>query len=187
MWLLMLGVLLWSLVHLIPSIAPGFRAHQINRLGENAYKGIFTAAIALSLVMIVLGWRSTTPEFLFIPPPGMRHPLMLLVVLAFIVFGASLYPSRIKRLVRHPQLTGVLLWAVAHVLLNGDNRSIVLFGGLGLWAIVSMVFINRRDGVWVKPEAGSMLREIGGLVVSLVAAVVVVFLHPWIAGVSVAG
>ena len=36
---------------------------------------------------------------------------------------------------RHPMLTGVVVWAVAHLLVNGDVASLVLFGWMGLWAL----------------------------------------------------
>ena len=54
---------------------------------------------------------------------------------------------------------------MSHLLANGDGRSIVLFGGLGLWAVVAIVAINRRDGAWQKPEpqpraAGSPVQAI---------------------------
>ena len=82
-------------------------------------------------------------------------------------------------------MTAVAVWAFAHLLLNGDSRSMILFGGMGIWAVLEMVLINRRDGEWVKPEAASWAREIRGLVISIVVMVVVVMLHPYIAGVAI--
>ena len=51
---------------------------------------------------------------------------------------------------RHPQLTAVKIWAVAHLLVNGDLASLVLFGGLLAWAVVEVIVINRSE-VWVRP------------------------------------
>ena len=110
---------------------------------------------------------------------------MLLVLIAFILFGASNYPTRIKQFIRHPQLTGVAVWAFAHLVLNGDSRSVLLFGTMGLWAILEIVFINRREGKWVKQPSPSWAREIRGLAISLVVFVVVVMLHPYMTGVSI--
>jgi hypothetical protein len=74
---------------------------------------------------------------------------------------------------------------MAHLLLNGDSRSVLLFGWLGVWAVLEIFFINKREGVWVKPDAPAWSREIKGVVISLVVLAVVVFLHPYIAGVPV--
>ena len=110
---------------------------------------------------------------------------MLLVVIAFILMGASNYPTRIKQYIRHPQLTGVIVWAFAHLMLNGDSRSVLLFGGMALWAVLEIVFINRREGEWTKTHVPGWGREVRGLVISLVVVVVVVMLHPYIAGVPI--
>ena len=53
-------------------------------------------------------------------------------------FGTNIViPNNVKRLLRHPQLTGVALWGIGHLLANGESRSIILFGGLGAWAIAA--------------------------------------------------
>ncbi len=108
---------------------------------------------------------------------------------AFILLGASQAKgSRFKQWVRHPQLTAVALWAVAHLLSNGESRSVILFGGLLIWAELSIYFINKRDGEWVKPsQINSWPREAITLVISLVIyAIVALFLHRYIAGIPIA-
>ncbi len=185
MVLMLAGLILWSVVHLYPAVAPGHRETLIKGMGENKYKGLFALLLVLSVVLIVFGWRNTSPTFLYLLPPATKHAAMLLIVIGFILFGSSQYPSRIKRIVRHPQLTGVALWACAHLMLNGDTRSVLLFGWLAVWAIIEIILINRRDGAWVKPQAPTWGREIRGLVISLVIVAVVVFIHPYIAGVPV--
>ncbi|WP_434362468.1 NnrU family protein [Parasalinivibrio latis] len=180
---LVLGLVIWSLVHFIPSAAPGVKQGMVGRFGENGYKGIFSLLIVLSLVFIVLGWRSSVPEYLYTTSPGMRLVTLVLMIVAFLLFGAAKTTSRIKQYVRHPQLTSVIVWSVAHLISNGDSRSLVLFGGLGLWAIVEIILINRREGEWKKPSVPTWMQEARFTAVSLVIMVVVVFLHPYIAGV----
>jgi uncharacterized membrane protein len=100
------------------------------------------------------------------------------------LFAASALPTNLKRLVRHPQLLGMATWTVAHLLSNGESRSIVLFGGLGLWALSAMVTINRRDGAWQKPDPLPLVAELKPALAGIVAFVLVYLAHPWIAGVS---
>lgn len=187
MTLLTIGVLLFAVVHLSKSLAPGFRANMQQRLGANAYKGVFSLLILGSIVLIVFGWRSTAPQYLYNAPVALQAPALFLLVVAFWLFVVSSRPSRIHQLLRHPQLTGVGLWAVAHLLLNGDNRSLVLFAGMAVWALLEMFAINRRDGAWIKPNVTSLSADVINLVITAIVVAVLVYVHPWIAGVPVTG
>ena len=83
-------------------------------------------------------------------------------------------------------LTGVLIWAGGHLLANGDNKSLILFGGLGLWALVSIITVSRNEGIWVKPaRIASVSRELLSVVIAATLYAVLMFVHPWIAGVPV--
>lgn len=175
MSLLILGVLLWSAAHLFKRIAPGPRA----RLGDPG-KGVVALALLASVVMMVVGYRGA--EFLpvYTPLPGMGHlnnTLMLVSVFLFGVGGTkgTLYPR-----MRHPMLTGMILWSVAHLLVNGDVASLVLFGGLGLWAVVSMLMINAA-GPWVRPTDGKGLKgDAMNLAGTLVLYGIIAGIHIWL-------
>lgn len=183
MLLLVLGVLIWSLVHLFPCVMPKKR-NQLNDSMGNKYQGLFALSIVLSIVLMVLGWRNTVPEHVYNPPAWGRHLAMLLVFLGVFLFGAANAPSRIKRIIRHPMLTGVFAWALAHLLANGDSRSVILFGGMLIWSVLSIFLINRRDGVWEKPDQPEgWVPDIKLLVISLVVYVVLIFLHPYFSGI----
>ena len=99
----------------------------------------------------------------------------------------STRPSRLRRVVRHPQLSGVALWGIAHLLLNGDSRALLLFGGMTVWAVVEILAINHRDGNWVKPEAPGAATELVNLLIAAGVVALLVYLHPWLAGVAVTG
>lgn len=187
MALMALGLIIWTGIHLFPSLAPTQRQRVIERIGEAPYKGLFALLILVGLILIVVGWRSSVPSMVYVPPIGLRHPAMLLVVIAFILFAASHLPTRIKRYIRHPQLAGVALWALAHLMANGDSRSVLLFTVLGIWALVSMVTLNRRDGVWIKPGPPAVWREAIPVVAGVLVAAIVVKLHPYLSGVSLIG
>lgn len=185
MALLVLGVLLFAAVHFIPSLAPGLRTSWRRRLGENGYKGVFSLLLLAALGLMIIGWRGAEATHFYTPPPGMHDPALALLVAAFVLLVASGRPSRLRLLVRHPQLTAVALWGGAHLLLNGDSRSLVLFGGLALWSLGEMLAINRRDGVWIKDTAPRWTTELLNMAIAAVVLVVVVLLHPWLAGVPV--
>lgn len=181
---LCIGVLLFIVVHLVPCLARGFRDSLIERVGEQPYRGIFSVIQLMAIVLMIIGWRSTTPEFVYMPPSWGIPATSLLMLIAVMLFGAAQQPTRIKRYVRHPQLTGMAVWSVSHLLSNGDSRSLVLFGGLGLWALLEMFLINQREGAWVKPYGPALSIEVRGIVISAVVFFVLVYLHPYFAGVS---
>jgi len=184
MAMLVLGVAIWIGVHLVPSLGAPLKATLVGRLGAGGYKGLFALSIIVGVVLIIFGWRATVPSIIYSPPLWASHVTILLVAVAFILMGAANYPTRIKRYIRHPQLTGIVIWAIGHLMANGDSRSLVLFGGLGLWALIEMPLINAREGAWEKPEPPSVPAEIRGVIISLVIFTVVFFLHPYFTGVS---
>ena len=73
MTLLISGLFLWSAVHFVPSLAPGVKQAAVAKLGENGYKGIFTALMLVSLALIIFGWRGAVPEHLYLLPPATRR------------------------------------------------------------------------------------------------------------------
>jgi uncharacterized membrane protein len=174
MGLLIAGLVLWSLVHLYPSLASQSRDGVVARLGNNAYRGVFALLMLGALAMIVFGWKNAVPSAIYAPP----------LAGAFILFVAAQAKTNIKRLLRHPQLTGVIVWGVAHLLANGDSRSVALFGGLGVWALVEIVLINRRDGAWQRPAAAPVGSDVIVIIISAIAFAVVLYFHQWLFGVA---
>ena len=185
---LIAGVLLWSIVHLIKSITPGLRAAIRNKIGAGPHQGLVALLLVASLALIIYGWRNAEYSFVYDPPSWGRHLNMLLMFLSILLFGAAQGKSRIKQWLRHPMLTGMLIWAVGHLTANGDSRSLVLFGGLGLWALISIFSVSRNEGAWVKPaETASIGREILLVTISLVLYGILFAGHRWFAGVALVG
>ena len=183
MTMLIVGILLFSGVHFIPMAAGPLRAWLIERLGELAYKGGFAFALVAAIALMVFGWRSAAPVYVYQPPAWGALATHALMAVALLLFVASGVDTNIKRVLRHPQLVGFAVWCGAHLLSNGAERSIVLFGGLGLWAILAITFTNRRDGAWVKPEPQPIGAELKLLAAAAAVYAVVYFVHPYIAGV----
>ncbi|MDP5069717.1 MAG: NnrU family protein [Congregibacter sp.] len=188
MGLLLAGILLFTGTHLFLSLAPQQVSLARSRFGEAPVKGIVAVLSAAGLGLLVFGWRSSVPTGLYAPPAGIHGLAMGLIVVALYLFVVSNRPSAVKRVIRHPQLTGVLLWAIAHLLLNGDSRSSLLFGVLALWAVLEIVLINRRQGSWEKSPAPGFATELVTFVMALLFVAVVAWAHPWLAGVpAIAG
>ena len=181
-WLI-IGVLLWSVVHLFPALLPAQRAKLLESLGENKYKGLFSLDMVIALVLIVVGWKNAEVRAIYNPPLYGSPVVTVLMFLSFLLFAAASAPGNIKRFIRHPMLTGMALWGGAHLLANGDNRSIVLFGGLGLWAVIEIIMISRRDGEWRKARAVPFSKDFMTVVATAVIFAIVIYGHEWLFGV----
>ncbi len=184
MLLLIIGVLAFAALHLMKGVAPEFRANIAKKVGENPYKGLFSLALVVSIALMVFGWQATEPTILY-DFTAWAHPVTaLLVLFAFILFAAANGKSNIGRVLRHPMLSGLVLWSIGHLLMNGDDRSLVLFGGMGIWAIVEMIVLNKRDGPYTKPKARPLIKELIPVIAGIVVFGVFILLHPILFGVS---
>ncbi|MBT8087589.1 MAG: NnrU family protein, partial [Gammaproteobacteria bacterium] len=104
---------------------------------------------------------------------------------AFILFAASAIPGNIRRFVRHPQMTAVILWGTAHLLTNGSSRAVILFGGMTLWAVLEVVLINKRDGQWQKPDKAAIKLDAITVGVGVVLYFALAYFHKSLFGVPV--
>lgn len=186
MSLLILGLAMWVVVHLFPVAFSEQRQALFNKMGEGPYKGLFSILIIGSIILMVFGWKAIEPTNFYDSGPGIRHTATGLVAVAYILFVvANVKGSRIKQYIRHPQLTGLVVFSIAHLLVNGDNRSIILFATLGLWAFISIQLINRRDGVWQKADTLiSWPMEMMLVVIGLIVTAVFAAFHIYLSGVA---
>lgn len=175
MTLLLAGLVLWTAAHLFKPAMPDARAALAARLGDGPSKGVVALFIALGLGLIVIGFRQAPVTSVWFPPAWTVHLNNLLMLIAVALLGLGHSKSRARPWVRDPMLSGVLLWAIAHLLVNGDVASIVLFGWMGAWALVEMAFARRKP---VKaPPAGSLAGDIRLVLITLVVFAVIVAIH----------
>lgn len=174
MILLTLGVILWAVAHYFKRLAPDARARMGNR-----GKGLVALAIVASLLMMIFGYREAAFIHVWSPPAWTVHLNNLMMLIAVFVYGMSATTGRLRGKMRHPQLTAVKIWAVAHLLVNGDLASIILFGGLLAWAVGSVILINRSE-TWVRPKPGSAKKDVLLVVITLVLFGVMTAIHAWL-------
>jgi Predicted membrane protein len=177
MSLLILGLLLWGAAHLFKRLAPKARARA--RMGEKG-KGPVALGILAGLVLMVVGFRMTETHDLYALPPYLRHLNNLLMVVAVIFFGLGQSKSRLRGKMRHPMLTGVIVWGVAHLLVNSDTASLVLFGGMIVWAFAEMTLINRAESAPAAYKDGSLAGDIRLVLISLVVFAAIAGIHIWL-------
>lgn len=178
-WILLIaGLALWTGAHFWKRLAPAGRAAW----GDKG-KGLVAVAILGGVVLMVIGYRMVDFIPVWSPPSFLTHVNNLLMLVAFFLFGISATTGRLRGSMRHPQLAAVKTWAIAHLLVNGDLASIILFGGLLAWAVGSVILINKA-GPWAnRPEPGGAKGDVKLVVITLVLYAVVALIHLWL-GVS---
>ena len=175
MILLILGMALWVAAHYFNRLMPDQRV----ALGKPG-KGIIAVAIVAALLLIIVGYRMAAFIPVWTPPTFLTGINNLLMILAVWVYGSSAakgakaWPAYKTR---HPQLLAVKIWALAHLLVNGDLASVILFGGMMAWAVGSVILINKAEPEWTPPAPAGRPTYIRLAVISLVMFIVITGIH----------
>lgn len=186
---LVLGLVLFLGAHTFTTMR-GARAAVVARVGEGGYKGLYSLVSAAGLVLIVIGfgsYRSAGYIQVWNPPRALFQPIALVLLWFAFVALVAVYapPSRIKAILRHPMLAGVKAWALSHLLVNGDLGSMLLFGGLLIWAVYDRIALKRRGDPGAGPAAWSK-NDVIVVAIGSVAYALVFWLHDSLIGVAVA-
>jgi uncharacterized membrane protein len=190
--LLVLGLIVFLGTHAF-SMFRVPRAALVARWGEGPYKGLYSLVSLAGIVLLCVGFGRYRAEGyipVWDPPVWTRHLALLLVWLAFVCLAAAYLPGRIKRRLKHPMLAAVKIWALAHLLANGDLGSILLFGSFLLWAVLARISIKRRDEAVEHGAPAGAPRDTRNDILAIAVGtaaygVFVVWLHPILIGVPV--
>jgi len=172
MILLILGLLLWTQAHFFKRLAPAQHA----ALGDRSKK-VVAVLVIISVVVMIFGYRMADFIPVWTPPAFLTGLNNLMMLAVFFLIGMSATTGRLKGRLRHPMLTAVKVWAVAHLMVNGDLASIILFGGMLAWAIASVILINRAEPEYVRPAPGPASKDIILVVMTVVAFVIAALIH----------
>jgi len=150
MLLFILGLVLFFGIHMLP-FYPEYRAQLIEKLNsetidaEGMYKIIFSVISLLGLIFIGIGKGSMEFIGLWDTPVFFRYIAVVLTLISFILIVAAYPPNNIRRYVPHSMLTGIIIWGITHLIVNGDVASFILFGSFVAYSIVAIKLSNRRD------------------------------------------
>lgn len=134
--LLAISVALFALIHLIPAF-PALKA-RVKAVAGKAYGPAFGIASTLSVVLIVLSWQGADRAAVYEPPAWGFRANLVLSFLAFLLVGVFIFRGKLRQVLRLPLSMAVILWTVGHLLANGDLASVILFGGLLIYAVIHL-------------------------------------------------
>jgi uncharacterized membrane protein len=186
-----IGLVVFLGAHVFVSMR-GHRAALVAKLGEGPYKGLFSLVSVVGLVLIGYGFARYRAEGLiplWYPPAWTRHIVEAAMWPASIALVAAYIPGDIKRVLKHPLLVAVKIWAAAHLCANGDLGGIILFGSVLAWAVYDRITLKRRSDAGAPPiPAGGRRNDIIAIIVGTIvyAALGLVF-HPLVIGVPAFG
>jgi uncharacterized membrane protein len=190
MLILIIGIVIFLGTHTLTTLR-GTRAGLIEKLGPGPFKGLYSLVALTGFVLIIWGfhrYRAAGWIQLWTPPAWTSHLTIALMWFAFIAIATSNpAPSRIRGWVRHPMLVGVKIWALAHLLANGDAGGMVLFGSFLAWAVYDRIAVKRRGDFGAARVAGFTRADAIAVGGGTVAYVAMIFLHPVLIGVPVVG
>lgn len=189
--LLILGLVLFLGVHVLTT-RRDLRASLVARLGEGGYKAVYSVVAIIGIALAAKGfsvYRATEWVDIWYPPKAMRHLTLALMLPAVILVVASYIRGRIFVKLKHPMLAGVKLWALAHLLANGDLGSIILFGSVLAWAVYDRISLKHRTDSGAPPiPVGGIGNDLIAVAVGIVAYLALAFaFHPLVIGVPVVG
>jgi uncharacterized membrane protein len=168
------------------------RAAVVSRIGEWPYRGLFSLASIVGILLIAYGfaaYRAAGMITLWYPPAWTRHIVEALMWPASIMVAAAYIPGNIKRVLKHPMLAGVKTWAFAHLCANGDLGGIILFGSVLAWAVYDRITLKRRTDPGAPPiPIGGTKNDIIAIIVGTIIYLALGFVfHPIVIGVPAFG
>lgn len=153
MMLFVIGLCLFFVPHSF-TLCREARARVIARLGVLPYRGLYSLISLAGLVLVILGYGDLPEIQLWAPPAWTRHLTMVVMMPVFVLLVAANMPGKIKAKLGNPMLLGVKIWAVAHLLTNGELAAVALFGSFLLWAVIDLVAVKRggRSAIVAAPK-----------------------------------
>lgn len=148
-------------IHILIS-GTALRGVIVSAIGERPYQAVFSLLSLGGIVWLVLAYKAAARDVIWVMPPPVQFGALALVLIAFLLIviglvtpapttvGAENLLQRreavrgITRVSRHPFLCGVVLWALAHIAVNGDRASVIFFGSFFLLALIGPFLIDRK-------------------------------------------
>lgn len=177
MTLLIVGLLLFFAAHSVSIVNASWRDHIAARIGTLTWQGLYSLVAITGLLLIIWGYglARQDPVVLYLPPAWLRHGAMLLLILVFPLLLATYLPGRIQTATKHPMLAATKLWALAHLLANGNLADVLLFGSFLAWAVADRISLKRRTAPYVPALPSSRINDVLVIVIGLALYATFVF------------
>lgn len=169
------ALIIFFAVHTVP-FNKSIRKMATDKLGEKVYKLLFRLVTFSIVALGVWGWNDFQNVYFYEPPTIMKQVHLAIMFPAVYLWVVAEVPNNLKRFIRHPMLTGMKLWALGHLLANGDLRSMLLFLSFLIFSGIAVIASNKRaERKDIKPAPISY--DIGVLVASIMGYSLIAHFH----------
>ena len=151
-----LGLVLFLGAHSTRIFSDAWRTKTIQTWGEKPFKAVLALVSLLGFYGLIVGYAEVRlePVLLWQPPIATRHISVLLMLFASILLVATYIPANhFKARLGHPMVLSVKVWALAHLLSNGNLADVILFGTFLAWSVMSFKSARARDRAAAEAQA----------------------------------
>ena len=192
---LILGLILFLGAHSVRIWADGWRNQTIEAYGEKTFKGVHALVSLLGFYLLIVGYGEARLETvaLWNPPVFTKHISILLMLFSSILLMAAYVPrNHLKMRLGHPMVLSVKVWALSHLLANGNLADLVLFGSFLMWAVLNFRSARARDRVLLAENQSTDQPKMLATLITLVGgmaiwALITFVLHAKVVGVAPMG
>lgn len=184
----MAGLIVFFGAHAVP-VFQTVRTALVKKLGLVMYQALFAVVSIIGLVLIVRGFGTADRLSLWQPPEWGTHVAFLLMMFVFPLLVSAYFPGKVRKWIPHPMLLGVKIWALAHLLANGDLPSLLLFGSFLIYSVIDLISIKRRQRKkGIVPKSGPLLNDGFSVILGLALyAIMLIWGHGALIGVAFVG
>ena len=184
MTIFIVGLVVFFAAHLFSGFARGARASIISTIGAGPYKGLYSLVSLVGFGLIIWGWRGADKTVLYVSNFNFLYIAYALLLFAMIALMAAYMPrGRIAHALKHPMLVVVKTWAFAHLLVNGEVRSLILFGSFLAYGVLDRIAVKRRNAPIA--EKGPAINDLWVVIAGVgLWALFYVWLHKHLIGVE---
>jgi uncharacterized membrane protein len=155
----------------------GLRDALVHALGNRVYLAAYSGLAAVTLLYLIFTYNHAPhTHFMWLPTTALRSvPFIVMpIALTFMLGGfmtrnptAVGQESQINtvgqgaglvRITRHPFQWSVVMWAIAHIIANGDVASLLFFGSLGTLSLAGSFLIDVKKSRSMGAEWGTFAK-----------------------------
>jgi uncharacterized membrane protein len=191
---LLAGLVIFLGMHSLSVVNRDARDRFAARLGEKPWKGLYSVVSLVGFALIIIGYglARSQPVVLYQPQLWTRHIALVLMVPVFVLIIASNVNTNgvIKRATKHPMLLATKIWALAHLVSNGNLADVLLFGSFLIWAVIARISAKSRTSKITgnppaKAASPTVVPDVIAVLVGLAAYVwFLLHGHAWLIGVN---
>lgn len=150
MLLLIVSLIIFLALHSIRIFAPSIRECGIAKFGKGGWHAGYGIASLVSLLFIAyaFGEARNVTDVLYTPPTGMAHLTSTLMLIALVCAVSAVLPAGyIATKLKYPFIVAIKIWAISHIIANGEVASLLVFVAFLAWAVLLRISMKKREAL----------------------------------------